>query len=171
MNSVVSLEHAPALCNSCGIPFDSQHFDDSSVVDLRTEDEEDVLSIGQEIVLARFELPPQYCGVLQYFAQFTDSFGRDSANINTPEIEWRLLMNNHSVFPYLNLRHIVNPWGFGTYPVNIRLDENSSLELVARRVENALAVGPLDRVQRVGGRIMGRFWYNPSYGDVEHRRY
>lgn len=171
MSSVASIERAPALCNSCGIPFDSQHFDDSSVIELRNEDDEDVLLVGQEVVLARFELPPQYCGVLQYFAQFTDSFGRDSANINTPEIEWKLLMNNHSLFPYLNLRHIVNPWGFESYPVNIRLDENSSLELVVRRVENAVTVPVLDRVRRVGGRIMGRFWYNPCYGDVEHRRY
>lgn len=171
MSSVISLERTPALCNSCGIPFDSQYFDDSSLVNLQTDDGEEILSVGQEVVLARFELPPQYCGVLQYFAQFTDSFGRDSANINTPEIEWKILMNNHSLFPYLNLRHIVNPWGFGSYPVNIRLDENSSLELVARRVKDRLEAPIMDRVRRVGGRIMGRFWYNPCYGDVERRRY
>ena len=164
MSSIVSLERdQTAWCNSCGIPFDSQYFDDSHVVEAPEV-------VGQEIVLARFDLPPQYCGVLQYFAQFTDSFGRDPANINTPEIEWRLLVNNHSLFPYLNLRHIVNPWGYGSYPLNIRLDENSSLELVARRVE-ATDVGILDEVLRVGGRIMGRFWYNPCYGDVERRRY
>ena len=164
MSSIVSLERDQAAwCNSCGIPFDSQYFDDSHVVEAPEV-------VGQEVVLARFDLPPQYCGVLQYFAQFTDSFGRDPANINTPEIEWRLLVNNHSLFPYLNLRHIVNPWGYGSYPLNIRLDENSSLELVARRVE-ATDVGILDEVLRVGGRIMGRFWYNPCYGDVERRRY
>ena len=171
MSSVVSLERTPALCNSCGIPFDSQHFDDSSLVDLQTEDGDETLPLGQEVVLARFELPPQYCGVLQYFAQFTDSFGRDPVNINTPEIEWKLRINNHSLFPYLNLRHIVNPWGYGSYPLNIRLDESSLLELVARRVKNAVEIGPIDRVLRVGGRIMGRFWYNPCYGDVERRRY
>ena len=32
MSSMVSLEQPEALCNSCGIPFDSQYFDDSSVV-------------------------------------------------------------------------------------------------------------------------------------------
>ena len=171
MSSVASLERAPALCNSCGIPFDSQHFDDSSLADLQTDDGQEILPVGQEVVLARFELPPQYCGILQYFAQFTDSFGRDPANINTPEIEWKILMNNHSLFPYLNLRHIVNPWGYGSYPLNIRLDENSTLELVARRVKDTLEIPILDRVTRVGGRIMGRFWYNPCYGDVERRRY
>jgi hypothetical protein len=167
MSSVVSLESTSALCNSCGIPFDSQYFDDSSVVNAPDD-------VGEEIVLARFDLPPQYCGVLQYFAQFTDRFGRDNSRIDTPEIEWKLLVNNHSFFPYLNLRHIVNPWGFGSYPLNLRLDENSSLELVARRVRLATdqpVVPVLDRVTRVGGRIMGRFWYNPCYGGVEHRNY
>jgi len=165
MSSVISLERekTSALCNACGIPFDSQYFDDSKV--------EKAPELGEEIVLARFDLPAQYCGVLQYFAQFTDAFGRDTANIDTPEIEWKLQINNHSLFPYLNLRHIVNPWGFGSYPLNIRLDENSSLELAVRRVTQAVEVPPLDRIKRVGGRIMGRFWYNPCYGDVERRDY
>jgi hypothetical protein len=164
MSSTVSLERTPALCNSCGIPFDSQHFDDSKV-------DASPGQIGEEVVLARFDLPPQYCGVLQYFAQFTDKFGRSAANIDTPEIEWKLLVNNHSLFPYLNLRHIVNPWGYGSYPLNIRLDEYASVELIARRVKAAVDVPILDRVTRVGGRIMGRFWYNPCYGDVERRSY
>ena len=55
--------------------------------------------------------------------------------------------------------------------MNIRLDENSSLELVARRVKVATEVPILDRVKRVGGRVMGRFWHNPCYGDVERRNY
>ena len=159
-------ETTTGLCTACGIPVDSQYFDESSVVDAPADR-------GQEIVLARFDLPPQYCGVLQYFAQFTDNFGRDASRIDTPEIEWKLLVNNHSLFPYLNLRHIVNPWGFGSYPLNIRLDENSSLELVVRRTRLALdqpVIPNLDRVKRVGGRIVGRFWYNPCYGDVERRR-
>ena len=164
MSGIASLERPPSLCNACGIPFDSQYFDASEVV--ASPDE-----IGQEIVLARFDLPPQYCGVLQYFSQFTDVFGRDASRIETPEIEWKLLINNHSLFPYLNLRHIVNPWGFGSYPLNIRLDESSSLELVARRVRRDVDVPILDRVRRVGGRVMGRFWYNPCYGDVERRDY
>jgi len=165
MSSMISSEReqTSALCNACGIPFDSQYFDDSKV--------EKAPELGEEIVLARFDLPAQYCGVLQYFAQFTDAFGRDAANIDTPEIEWKLQINNHSLFPYLNLRHIVNPWGFGSYPLNIRLDENSSLELAVRRVTQAVEVPVLDRIKRVGGRIMGRFWYNPCYGDVERRDY
>jgi hypothetical protein len=164
MSSVFSLEReqASALCNACGIPLDSQYFDDSSVQPIS-------VNPGEEVVLARFDLPPQYCGVLQYFSQFTDAFGEKASKIATPDIEWRLLVNGHGLFPYMNLRRIVNPWGEGSYPLNIRLDESSTLELVARRVvddgalKNSAAVGT---VAVVGGRIAGRFWYDASYGDV-----
>jgi hypothetical protein len=164
MSSVISLERdqSPALCNACGIPFDSQYFDDSKV--------EKAPKLGEEIVLARFDLPAQSCGVLLYFAQFTDRFAVDASKIDTPQIEWQILVNNHALFPNMNLRHIVNPWGFGSYPVNIRLDENSSIEFVARRVQKETPPeDPL--VVTVGGRIMGRFWYNSCYGDVERRSY
>jgi hypothetical protein len=156
MNSAIATaEKMNGLCNACGIPLDSQYFDASSV--------QPAPGLGQEVVLARFDLPAQYCGVLQYFAQFTDDFARNADQIATPHVEWKILANNHALFPYINLRHIVNPWGFGSYPVNIRLDENSSVELVARGVA-APGVNP---VSTVGGRIMGRFWYNASYGDIE----
>ncbi|HEV7397411.1 MAG TPA: hypothetical protein VGN86_12940 [Pyrinomonadaceae bacterium] len=159
MSSSLSLGQAPpVLCNTCGIPLDSQYFDDSSV-------EHAPKDVGGEVVLARFDLPAQYCGVLQYFSQFTDAFGESASAIKTPEIEWKLLVNNHALFPYINLRHIVNPWGLGSYPLNIRLDENSSIEFVARRIDPG---GPINTV---GGRIMGRFWYNACYGDVERGSY
>lgn len=178
MSSSLSLgrEQASVLCNTCGIPFDSQYFDDSSV-------EAAPKDVGGEVVLARFDLPAQYCGVLQYFAQFTDVFARHAEEIKTPEIEWKLLVNNHALFPYINLRHIVNPWGLGTYPLNIRLDENSSVEFIARRVAPPPEVKPtpiapgrveppaVEPVKNVGGRIMGRFWYNACYGDVDRGSY
>ena len=162
MSNVLALDQQTAgWCNACGMPLDSQYFDDSSV--------EPKPEPGEEIVLARFDLPAQYCGVLQYFAQFTDVFARFPAEIKTPEIEWKLLVNNHALFPYINLTHIVNPWGYGAYPINIRLDENSSIELVARRVVPTEVI--TRPVKTVGGRIMGRFWYNASYGGVEHSHY
>jgi hypothetical protein len=142
------------LCAACGIPVDSQYFDDSSV--------QNAPEPGEEIVLARFDLPAQYCGVLQYFAQFTDAFVQLPPQIVTPNIEWKILANNHALFPYISLRHIVNPWGFGSYPVNIRLDEGSVVELVARGVATTDSI----KIAKVGGRIGGRFWYNASYGDV-----
>ena len=145
-----TIETVSGLCAACGVPFDSQYFDDSSV--------QPAPALGAEIVLARFDLPPQYCGVLKYFAQFTDAFAISSANVATPGIEWKLLVNNHALFPYINLRHIVNPWGFGSYEINIRLDEGSTIEMAAR------VVGDVQSIQTIGGRIVGRFWYNPAYG-------
>jgi hypothetical protein len=145
-----AIETVSGLCAACGVPLDSQYFDDSSV--------QKVPKQGAEIVLARFDLPPQYCGVLKYFAQFTDAFAKDSLNVETPGIEWKLLVNNHALFPYINLRHIVNPWGFGSFEVNIRLDEGSTIEMVARIVEDD------QTIEKIGGRIVGRFWYNPAYG-------
>lgn len=163
MSSAVALQHeeSTGLCAACGIPLDSQYFDDSSI--------QKVPGLGQEVVLARFDLPAQYCGVLQYFAQFTDAYANNQSHIATPELEWSLRVNNHALYPYINLRRIVNPWGEGSFPVNIRLDDTSTVELVARGVADdktltgTAAVGP---VTMVGGRIVGRFWYNASYGDV-----
>ena len=152
------IETTTGLCAACGIPLDSLYFDESSVVVAPSV-------TGDEVVLARFELPAQYCGILQHFSQFSDAFGDNFRDIQTPTIEWKLLVNNHALFPYINLRHIVNPWGYGSYPVNIRLDEDSTIELVARRV-TAIGSLPNPTINVIGGRIMGRFWYNASYGDV-----
>ena len=160
-SATANIETTSGLCAACGIPLDSLYFDDSSVRATPT--------VGEEVMLARFELPAQYCGVLQYISQFTDVFGASPANIATPTIEWRLLVNNHALFPYIGLRHIANPWGYGSYPVNIRLNEDSVVELVARGVT---ADGSLPSdieipdSKLVAGRIVGRFWYNSAYGDV-----
>lgn len=151
----------PGLCAACGIPVDSQYFDDSTVQPFPEP--------GEELVLAHFDLPAQYCGVLQHFSQFTNTFGNNASNIATPTIEWKIVVNGHALFPYINLRHIVNPWGYGSYPVNIRLDGNSTVELVARGVidnETLKDTGALSEVKFIGGRIVGRFWYNACYGDV-----
>lgn len=155
-----TIETTSGLCSACGIPLDSQYFDDSSV--------QPAPALGAEVVLARFDLPAQYCGVLEHFAQFTDTSAADAAQIATPNIEWRILVNNHALFPYINLRHIVNPWGYGSFGVNIRLDESSTVEFVARGVvaDTDLGGATVDTVRLVGGRIVGRFWYNASYGDV-----
>ena len=155
------IETVSGLCAGCGIPLDSQHFDDSGVKRVVRPDE--TFIAGEEIVLARFELPPQYCGVLTYFAQFTDAFASNEINIETPDIEWKLLVNNHALFPYINLRRIVNPWGSGSFPVNIRLEEGAAVEMVARIIKDDPAISV------IGGRIVGRFWYNESYGGYRGR--
>jgi hypothetical protein len=150
------------LCAGCNIPLDSQYFDVSNI--------QEVPGPGEEVLLARFDLPAQYCGVLQYFSQYTDAFGKDCSQVTTPAVEWRILTNDQALFPYFGLKHIVNPWGYGSFPVNIRLDENSTVEFVARGVNpTGVATGD-EPVNFVGGRLVGRFWYNAAYGDVVKRR-
>lgn len=153
------IEAHPSLCNTCGAPLDSQYFDDSRVVG--------VPRAGETVTLAEFELPPQYCGVLEYFAQFTDAYARDNSLIETPGIEWLILADGGPLFPYLTLKQIVNPWGQGAFPVAIRLQENTTIKFVARGViDNGLS-----KITRIGGRLLGRFWYNAAQGDAAQRRF
>ena len=140
-------------CPMCGVPLDSEYFDESGVVAAP--------AIGEQVILARFELPPQYCGVLEYFSQFTDEHAGDSAKIATPGLLWMLLVNNRPLYPYLNFDRIVNPWGYGSFQVSIRLDDSATVEFIVRRVNNAAP-----DITQVGGRIVGRYWYNAAYGDV-----
>jgi len=162
MSGITMLDEATSsgLCAACGIPLDSQYFDDSSVKQAPVP--------GEEVLLARFDLPAQYCGLLQYFAQYTDAFGSDASQIATPTLEWRILINDHPLFPYIDLRHIVNPWGYGSFPLNIRLDESSTIEFVVRGVPDNGSLGgaPSTAINRIGGRIVGRFGYNAAYGDL-----
>ncbi len=147
------------ICVNCGVPVDSQHFDESGFAS--------VPGPGSRVVLARFALPPQYCGVLEYFAQFTDSFAGAPARVETPDLEWMLAVNGRPLYPYVGFSVILNPWGFGSFPVHIRLEEGAVLELAVRGV--AAAGGP--SASRIGGRILGRYWYNPVYGDPVRQRF
>jgi len=155
MNAVLqsSLDRPCALC---GIPLDAQYFDSSRIVSLPGGSEE-----LRNIVLAEFELPPQYCGVLQHFFQFSDLLAADPARIDTPDLEWTIRVNGHPLHPYLGFRHIVNPWGSPCCPVAIRLDEGARLEFTVRHVGRNLSP-----VHRVGARLVGRYWYNSAYGTV-----
>ena len=108
------------VCPMCGIPADSQYFDESKVAAAP--------AVGREVLLAHFELPPQYCGVLEYFAQFTDAYGKDPSRIHTPGLQWLILVNKRPLYPYTNVDRILNPWGNGSFQVSIRLDENSTVE-------------------------------------------
>lgn len=148
----------PASCARCGLAVDSRHFDESGVVDLPAP--------GREVLLARVELAPQYCGVLEFFAQYTDLQARDAAAIETPGLQWLILVNRHVLAPYVDLQRIVNPWGFGSFQIMSRLPEGATVEFVARR---RLAGDPLSGVGRVGGRLVGRSWYDESYGGVQPR--
>jgi hypothetical protein len=159
--------------NVCGLPLDSQQFDTSSVLEVPAR--------GRQVVLARFELPPQYCGHLENFSQFTDAHARDLSQIQTPGLRWLVLVNNRPLHPYLDLQHVINPWGYGSFPVNIRLDLDARVELVLKNENYDLDVDPANqrkpeeqwnprKIHVVGGRLVGRYWYNPMYGDVARRR-
>jgi hypothetical protein len=146
------------LCLDCGTPLDAKPFDASGFDDAPTP--------GREVVLARFELAPQYCGVLDYFSQFTDTHAANRVNVETPGLQWLLMINRRPMDPYLDLEHIVNPWGYGSFKVGMRLDEASTIELVVR----CITPQPALAVATVGGRIAGRYWYNVAYGDGVNRR-
>ena len=126
---------------------DTRHFDESLVVPLP--------AAGTTVRLATIELPSRYVGQLEYFAQFTDLQAAQPAQIDTPELQWLLLVNGRALAPYLNLTRIVNPWGCCGFPLQLRLDRGSRLELSVRRVP-----GVTTAVTRVGGRLAGRTWFD-----------
>ena len=159
--SLAQLKHEkPAigsvLCASCGIPADAEYFDEASITDAP--------SLGRSIVVATFSLPSQYCGVLQYFSQYTDLFAQGPANVETSGIDWIILLNGRPLYPYVNLKHVVNPWGYGSFPVAIRLEDSSTLEFMVRGVNDQSGGA---KPKKVGGRLVGRYWYNHSYSDRE----
>lgn len=150
------IETLSGFCTACGVPFDSQYFDASGVFDIPL--------LGESVTLAEFSLPPQYCGALEYFSQFTDEHAIRPQAIRTDGIEWVILVNGSPLFPYLRLDRIINPWGQATTPVAIRLPESATIRFIARRVATQSA-NPI-AINTVGGRLVGRYWYNAAYGDA-----
>lgn len=147
------VESDAAACPRCGQALDSRHFDTSGFQSLPER--------GREALLARVELAPQYCGRLEYFAQYTDAQARDASQVETPGLIWLLRVNRQVLDPYVQLEHIVNPWGFGSFQLAVRLPEGATVELVVKRV---LAAPVLAGVSRIGGRLCGRYWYDASFG-------
>jgi hypothetical protein len=182
--SKYAFDAAPSLCSGCGAPTDAQYFDVSSV--------QRKPNTGETVTLAEFELPPQYCGVLEYFAQFTDTYAVNNSLIETPDVEWTILADGSPLFPYLSFRHIVNPWGEGSFQVAVRLPEEATIKFIARGViargvigappppPNEIIGGRLlgrsgapspPPIETIGGRLLGRFWYNAAHGDAIRQRY
>ncbi len=149
----------PGCCDICGIPLDAEYFDESGFV---SKDEKNFPNIGERVVLASFEVQPQYCGVLQCFSQFVDTYARDNAEAPTPGFIWSIRRNGQPVAPYHNIQSVVNPWGYGSYGFQIRLDEHATVELSVYRQGRDNSCG--DEIEVIGGRIMGRYWYNRLYG-------
>jgi hypothetical protein len=146
------------VCSVCGIPADAGYFDDSSIVAAPSNP-------GQEVVLAKYELHPNYCGELQYFAQFTDAYAANPAEVVTPDLEWQIRSDGEPLAPWLTFDRIINPWGLSGFPIHVRLREGCLLELVVRFTGSAVVVFSAPGARpRVGGRLLGRFWYNPVFG-------
>ena len=144
-------------CMICGIPLDAEYFDVSGFVP-----ENEIPAKGEQKVLASFQLHPQYCGVLTYFSQYTDVYAQNNEKIQTRGYEWLILQSGKPVFPYTRLDLIVNPWGYNCLPVAVRLDENAKVEFVLRN--RSASNGGEDGIKAFAGRIMGRYWYNDSFG-------
>src|SRR5262245_52014318 len=154
-------------CLICGIPLDAEYFDVSGFVGAGMPADPSlqlgaIPSRGEQVVLASFQLHPQYCGALTYFSQYTDAYAGDNRNILTPGFEWIITQNGKPVFPYTRLEMIVNPWGCNCLPVAVRLDENAKVEFILRnRSISKLTKYP---IKAFAGRIMGRYWYNEIFG-------
>jgi hypothetical protein len=149
------------VCHICGIPWDADFFDESRILPAPDK--------GQEITLARYALHRNYCGVLMSFAQFTRPYASDPTNVETPGYQWQLRCNGRPRDPYLTFDRIINPWGSMPFPLNLRLEEGCVVEFVLRNV-NVPADDPLYRnLEKVGGRIVGRYWYNNAFGGAPNR--
>jgi hypothetical protein len=149
------------VCHICGIPWDAGFFDESNVFKLKPDHSDGrSLEPGEELVLARYELHRNYCGMLLYFAQFTDRYADNPKEVVTPGYQWQIRCNGQARDPYLTFDHIINPWGLSGFPVYLRLEEGCVLEFVVRNVDTRGE----DKLKQVGGRILGRYWYNTIYG-------
>ena len=154
-------------CSICGAPSDAGYFDVSSFKAPPTK-------LGQEVELARYVMHPQYCGALMNFAQYAERKS-DARQVNTatPGYEWVILCNNQPRAPYLPTGLILSPWGRTAFPVNVRLEEGCVLTLVVRKValpQVSLPPGSKEvELSQVGGRLMGRSWYNAHFGGAPAR--
>ncbi len=145
------------VCHICGIPADAGFFDESSI--------QGAPKAGEEIVLARYELHRNYCGMLLYFAQFTDRYASNPIEVDTPGYQWQIRCNGQPRDPYLTFDRIINPWGLSGFPLHLRLEEGCALEFAVRKLGDDKG-RPLTTV---GGRILGRYWYNTIYGGAPNR--
>lgn len=141
---------------------DAGYFDVASIQDAPK-------TAGDEVELARYELHPQYCGTLLYFMQYAEeSVTKKQVISKTPGYEWLILCNGQPRAPYLPTSLILNPWGANALAIQLRLEEGCTLRFVVRKItptadENAVTLS------QVGGRLLGRTWYNTIYGGTPNR--
>jgi hypothetical protein len=139
---------AESFCHVCGIPTDAGCFDDSRIVAAP--------AVGEEVVLASYQLHPNYCGEPST-SRSSPIPAANPAEVRTVGLEWEIRCNGNPRDPYVRFDRIINPWGFSGFPVHVRLEEGCITELVVRGTAAST-------ITTVGGRLLGRFWYNPVYG-------
>jgi hypothetical protein len=146
------------VCHICGVPMDAGYFDVANI--------KKAPQVGEEVEVARYELHAQYCGTLLYFAQYAEQLKSPQQVISqTSGYEWLILCNNQPRAPYLPTNLILNPWGYNNLPVQLRLEEGCTLRFVVRRIASTVPV----ELSQVGGRLLGRSWYNTIYGGTPNR--
>jgi hypothetical protein len=156
-------------CPTCSIPLDAGIFDESEIFEIVTPGErgrgglQAPLLAGESLELARFELQPEYCGVLLSFAQFTDRYAINPRNVTTPGYQWVILCDGHPLTPWLTFDRIINPWGLGSFPLALRLDASCMLRFVIRNVD-VTPRDPLRWLRQIGGRMVGRYWFDDEHG-------
>ena len=153
------------VCQICRVPLDAGYFDVANIKDAPKE-------AGEEVEVARYELNPQYCGTLLYFTQYaeqeTPPQSPQQVISKTPGYEWIILCNNQPRAPYLPTDLILNPWGYNALPIHLRLEEGCTLRFVVRKVTPAAGEKEV-KLSQVGGRLLGRSWYNTIYGGTPNR--
>ena len=145
------------VCHVCGTPQDAGYFDVASI--------KAAPLVGEEVELARYQLNPQYCGTLLYFMQYAEVSPQKQVFAQTPGYEWVILCNNQPRAPYLPTDLILNPWGYNAPPIHLRLEEGCTVRFLVRRKP---VLGSQELFQ-VGGRLLGRAWYNTIYGGAPNR--
>jgi len=147
------------ICQVCRVPLDAGYFDVASI--------QQAPLIGAEVEVARYDLNPQYCGTLLYFMQYAEENSEAKRQVMsyTPGYQWVILCNDQPRAPYLPTELILNPWGANALRIELRLEEGCTLRFVVRRV--AAIVSP--ELSQVGGRLLGRTWYNTIYGGTPNR--
>jgi len=149
------------VCQICGVPLDAGYFDVASI--------QAAPLVGKEVEVARYELNPQYCGTMLYFMQYAEQSETQRQVLSkTPGYEWLILCNNQPRAPYLPTSLVLNPWGYNALPIHLRLEEGCTVRFVVRKVSPPADEAEV-KLSQVGGRLLGRTWYNTIYGGTPNR--
>ena len=147
------------VCQICGVPVDAGYFDVASFKDAPVGMRARRGGAGALRAASRSTAAP--CSI----SPSSRKTGSDARQVisQTPGYEWIILCNNQPRAPYLPTSLILNPWGYNALPRSpaiggrMRRQSSWSEKLLLPR-------GRAVTLSQVGGRLMGRSWYNTNYG-------